>query len=59
MTRSPTVAGVLASRSFDFGGQQRERFKGRDVVEWCVNGFKQWRRIALCLNTTPPETSGP
>ena len=31
----------------DFGGQQQERYKGRNVVERCFNRLKQWRGIAM------------
>ena len=33
-------------RPIDFGDQQRERYKGRNVVERCFNKLKQWRGIA-------------
>lgn len=33
-------------RPIDFGQQQRERYKGRNVVERCFNTLKQWRGIA-------------
>ena len=34
-------------RPIDFGDQQQERYKGRDVVERCFNRLKQWRGIAM------------
>ena len=33
-------------RPIDFGEAQRERYKGRNVVERCFNKLKQWRGIA-------------
>lgn len=35
-----------SGRPIDFGDQQRERYKGRNVVERCFNKLKQWRGIA-------------
>src|SRR3954447_7512938 len=34
-------------RPIDFGDQQQERYKGRNVVEPCFNRLKQWRGIAM------------
>ncbi len=34
-------------RPIDFGDQQKERYKGRNVVERCFNKLKQWRGIAM------------
>jgi transposase len=36
-------------RPIDFGGQQQERYKGRNVVERRFNRLKQWRGIAMRL----------
>lgn len=33
-------------RPIDFGDQQQERYKGRNVVARCFNRLKQWRGIA-------------
>lgn len=34
-------------RPIDFGVEQQERYKGRNVVERCFNKLKQWRGIAM------------
>lgn len=34
-------------RPIDFGDQQQERYKSRNVVERCFNKLKQWRGIAM------------
>lgn len=34
-------------RPIDFGQEQQERCKGRNVVERCFNRLKQWRGIAM------------
>ena len=34
-------------RPIDFGEAQRERYKGRNVVERCFNKLKQWRGLAM------------
>ena len=34
-------------RPIDHGDQQRERYKGRNVVERCFNRLKQWPGIAM------------
>ncbi|WP_395874939.1 IS5 family transposase [Curtobacterium sp. PhB137] len=34
-------------RPIDFGDEQQERYKGRNVVERCFNKLKQWRGIAM------------
>jgi transposase len=34
-------------RPIDFGDQQRERYRGRNVVVRCFNKLKQWRGIAM------------
>ena len=36
-----------SGRPIDFGDAQRERYKGRNVVERCFNKLKQWRGIAM------------
>jgi hypothetical protein len=36
----------------DCGGAQRERYKGRNVVERCFNKLKQWRGIAMRSDKT-------
>lgn len=39
-------------RPIDFDDQQRERYKGRNVVERCFNKLKQWRGIAMRSDKT-------
>jgi transposase len=39
-------------RPIDFGPDQRERYKGRNVVERCFNRLKQWRGIAMRSDKT-------
>jgi transposase len=39
-------------RPIDFGDQQQERYKGRNVVERCFNRLKQWRGIAMRSDKT-------
>lgn len=39
-------------RPIDFGDVQRERYRGRNVVEWCFNRLKQWRGIAARSDKT-------
>jgi transposase len=39
-------------RPIDFGELQRERYKGRNVVERCFNKLKQWRGIAMRSDKT-------
>jgi transposase len=39
-------------RPIDFGGQQRERYRARNVVERCFNKLKQWRGIAMRSDKT-------
>ena len=34
-------------RPIDFGDQQQERYKGRNVVERCFSKLKPWRGIAM------------
>lgn len=34
-------------RPIDFGDQQQERYRGRNVVERCFNRLEQWRGIAM------------
>ena len=34
-------------RPIDFGDEQQERYKGRNVVERCFNWLKRWRGIAM------------
>ncbi|WAM20099.1 hypothetical protein OYT95_39145 (plasmid) [Rhodococcus sp. JS3073] len=35
-----------------FGDEQKERHKGRNVVERCFNKLKQWRGIAMRSDKT-------
>ena len=39
-------------RPIDFGDQQQDRYKGRNVVERCFNKLKQWRGIAMRSDKT-------
>ena len=39
-------------RPIDFGDEQKERYKGRNVVERCFNQLKQWRGIAMRSDKT-------
>lgn len=39
-------------RPIDFGPAQRERYKGRNVVERCINHFKNWRGLATRADKT-------
>jgi transposase len=39
-------------RPIDFGDAQRERYRGRNVVERCFNKLKQWRGIAMRSDKT-------
>lgn len=39
-------------RPIDFGPEQRERYRGRNVVERCFNKLKQWRGIAMRSDKT-------
>ncbi len=39
-------------RPIDFGAQQQERYKGRNVVERCFNRLRQWRGIAMRSDKT-------
>ncbi len=39
-------------RPIDFGPDQRERYRGRNVVERCFNKLKQWRGIAMRSDKT-------
>jgi len=39
-------------RPIDFGHAQKERYKGRNVVERCFNKLKQWRGIAMRSDKT-------
>jgi transposase len=41
-----------AGRPIDSGDQQRQRYKGRNVVERCFNKLKQWRGIAMRSDKT-------
>lgn len=41
-----------AGRPIDFEHGQRERYKGRNVVERCFNKLKQWRGIAMRSDKT-------
>jgi len=53
-------------RPIDFGEEQKQRYRGRNVVERCFNRLEQWRgiamrtdklarnyRAAICLSATP------
>lgn len=39
-------------RPIDFGDDQRERYRGRNVVERCFGKLKQWRGIAMRSDKT-------
>lgn len=39
-------------RPIDFGPEQREHYRGRNVVERCFNRLKQWREIAMRSDKT-------
>ena len=39
-------------RPIDFGPDQRERYRGRNVVEQCLNKLKQWRGISMRSDKT-------
>ncbi|WP_082677922.1 transposase [Leucobacter chromiiresistens] len=39
-------------RPIDFGHQQKERYKSRNVVERCSHKLKQWRGIATRSDKT-------
>ncbi len=39
-------------RPIDFSAGQRERYRGRNVVERCFNKLKQWRGIAMRSDKT-------
>ena len=39
-------------RPIDFGNEQRERYKGRNVIERCFNAVKQWRGLASRFDKT-------
>ncbi len=39
-------------RPIDFGVEQRDRYRGRNVVERCFNQLKQWRGIAMRTDKT-------
>ena len=39
-------------RPIEFGDEQQERYKGRNVVERCFNKLKQWRGIAMRSDKT-------
>lgn len=39
-------------RPIDFGEQQRDRYRGRNVVERCFNQLKQWRGVAMRSDKT-------
>lgn len=39
-------------RPIDFGPEQRERYRDRNVVERCFNKLKQWRGIAMRSDKT-------
>ncbi len=54
-SRRPSPSGTTRSRHrrkkpgrpIAFGDKQKERYKGRNVVERCFNRLKQWRGIAM------------
>lgn len=39
-------------RPIDFDHRQRQRYRGRNVVERCFNKLKQWRGIAMRTDKT-------
>jgi len=39
-------------RPIDFGPVQRDRYRGRNVVERCFNHLKQWRGLAMRSDKT-------
>lgn len=39
-------------RPIDFGDEQRQRYRGRNVVERCFNKLKQWRGLAMRSDKT-------
>jgi len=39
-------------RPIEFGPEQRERYRGRNVVERCFNRLKQWRGLAMRSDKT-------
>lgn len=39
-------------RPIDFGDEQRERYRGRNVIERCFGKLKQWRGIAMRSDKT-------
>lgn len=39
-------------RPIDFGVEQQQRYRGRNVVERCFNQLKQWRGIAMRSDKT-------
>ena len=39
--------GKKPGRPIDFGAEQQQRYRGRNVVERCFNKLKQWRGIAM------------
>lgn len=39
-------------RPINFGPQQQQRYRGRNVVERCFNRLKQWRGIAMRTDKT-------
>jgi transposase len=41
-----------SGRPIDFGDEQRQRYRGRNVVERCFNKLKQWRGIAMRSDKT-------
>lgn len=43
-------------RPIEFGDEQKERYKGRKVVERCFNKLKQWRGIAMRQTESPAPT---
>ena len=41
-----------AGRPINFGDEQQERYKGRNVIERCFNFIKQWRGLASRYDKT-------
>ena len=50
--RQGAGAGVRPGRPIDFGDEQRQRYRGRNVVERCFNKLKQWRGLAMRSDKT-------
>lgn len=41
-----------AGRPIDFGDEERQRYRSRNVVERCFNKLKQWRGLAIRSDKT-------